>query len=561
MKAILKGSSKQALLLGVTLFALVGVVLASTVVITTAQEEKAAAPQTAALPPQASAEDLEAGKAVYFRKCVWCHGPEGAGDGPGADRLWPRPRDFTQGTFKIRHTGSGELPTLDDLFQTVTHGLPGSAMPAWDGILTEKQRRQVVDFVRTELVKDRVFTDAETETYTPISFGKQVASSEESIARGKEVFMSKGKCVECHGTDGRGDGNATQKDEWGFPIRPADLHKCWNFRGNRGDPYNPANIFREVSTGLNGTPMPSFIDVLSEDERWDVANFVISLCPKKQIDPLTMKPNNDFVVRSKFVEGEISTDPDDPQWQQRAPNYVGLGGQITHKPRNFVRQVDEVWVRSLYNDKEVAYLLEWGDRNKSLATPESLAKVASFQETPPAGEPIANREYPVFSDAAGIQFPTGWEKLSPPEKPRFMFGDAKNSVDLWKWEADGATKAYTGKGWDQALEPHGSGEVTTPYAQHKDGTWRVIFKRSLVTEDKEKAVQIATGQYIPTLFFVWDGHNGDQGLKLSLSSWYSTILEPPVPTKAYIYPIFAAAFVIGLQFWVTSKVKNGKKKK
>ncbi|MEO6666417.1 MAG: c-type cytochrome, partial [Nitrospiria bacterium] len=301
--------------------ALMVATLGVSVVLTTAQEEKesAPAPAMAAIPNKASDADLAAGKAIYFRKCVWCHGPEGAGDGPGADRLWPRPRDFTQGTFKIRHTASGELPLLDDLIQTVTHGLPGSAMPAWDGVLNEKQRRQVVEFVRTELVKDRDFTDKENETLTPISFGKQVASSEESIERGREVYMNKGKCVECHGPDGRGDGNATQKDEWNFPIFPADLHKCWNFRGNRGDPYNPRNIFREVSTGLNGTPMPSFADILSDDQRWDVANFVISLCPKKNIDPLTMKPNNDFVVKSKFLDGELPTNPDDDAWKEIDP--------------------------------------------------------------------------------------------------------------------------------------------------------------------------------------------------------------------------------------------------
>ena len=312
--------------------------LAVSVVWTTAQtEEQAAAPQTMGAPAKASPQDLEAGKAIYFRKCVWCHGAEGAGDGPGADRLWPRPRDFTQGTFKIRHTGSGELPLLEDLFQSVTHGLPGSAMPPWDGVLSEKQRRQVVEFVRTEFVKDRDFTDTENETYTPISFGTQIPSSPESIERGREVYLNKGKCVECHGPDARGDGNATQKDEWGFPIRPANLHKCWDFRGNRGDPYNPRNIFREVSTGLNGTPMPSFVDALTEEQRWDVANFVISLCPKRAIDPLTMKPNNDFVVKSKFVEGEIPTNPDDPTWQEIDPNYVGLGSQIMHKPSRWGR--------------------------------------------------------------------------------------------------------------------------------------------------------------------------------------------------------------------------------
>ncbi len=564
MKGIAKGGKKSAaVLVGLVVAGLIGAGVLSSGWITGAQaQEKAAeAPKTQALPGKATPEDLEAGKAVYFRKCVWCHGPEGAGDGPGADRLWPRPRNFNQGTFKIRHTASGELPTINDLILTVTNGLPGSAMPSWEGILTTTQIRQVVEFVRTELIKDRDFTDQETETLTVISFGKQVPSSKESIERGREVFMNKGKCVECHGTEARGDGNATQKDEWGFPIRPADLHKCWNFRGNRRDPYNPANIFREVSTGLNGTPMPSFVETLSEDQRWDVANFVISLCPKKHIDTQTTKPMNDFVIRAKYVAGDISGNPDDPQWQERPANYIGLGGQITHKPRNFVRQVDDVWVRSLYNGNEVAYLLEWDDRNKSIGTPETLAKTVSYEETPPEGQPIALRENPVFNDAAAIQFPMKWESLNAPEKPRFIFGDAKNGADLWKWEVDGKVGAFTGTGWDQELVAHGKGDVTTPFAEHKDGQWRVIFKRPMVTEDKEKAAQFVTGKYIPTLFMVWDGHNGDAGRKMSISSWYHTILEPPIPTKAYIYPVFAAVFMIGLQFWVVSKVKNGKKKK
>jgi mono/diheme cytochrome c family protein len=539
---------------------LVVTVLGVSVILTTAQtEEKEAAAPTAKIPEKASPEDLEAGKAVYFRKCVWCHGPEGAGDGPGADRLWPRPRNFNQGTFKVRHTGSGELPLIEDLFDTVTHGLPGSAMPSWDGILSEKQRRQVVQFVRTELVKDRDFSDQENETYTPISFGKQVASSKESIERGRKVYLEKGKCVECHGPDARGDGNATQKDEWGFPIRPADLHKCWNFRGNRRDPYNPKNIFREVSTGLNGTPMPSFAEILSVEERWDVANFVISLCPKKSIDPLTTKPNNDFVIKSRVVVGDLPTDPDDPKWQEASASYVGLGSQIMHKPRNFVRLVDDVWVRSLYNDQQIAYLLEWDDRTKSVGTPEAVAQVANFKETPPEGEPIAMRQYPVFNDAVAIQFPSHWEALSFPEKPRFVFGDAKNTVDLWKWEADGTAKLYTGQGFDK-LEVRSGDSVKTPVVSFKEGMWRVMFTRALSTDDKEHDVQFTTGQYIPTSFFVWDGNNGDYGLKNSISTWYYTILLPPVPKKAYIYPVFAAIFVIGLQFWVVSKFKKGSKK-
>src|SRR5438093_10035008 len=47
-------------------------------------------------PAKPDTKMIEEGKKIYFRKCVWCHGVDGAGDGPGADRLWPRPRNFTQ---------------------------------------------------------------------------------------------------------------------------------------------------------------------------------------------------------------------------------------------------------------------------------------------------------------------------------------------------------------------------------------------------------------------------------------------------------------------------------
>ena len=559
---------KKAVVTGVVAVALL---TAGSVVLTMAQtkeqtkdQKAAAAAANAGRPAKPSPADIEAGKQIYFKKCVWCHGPEGAGDGPSADRLWPRPRNFNAGTFKIRHTASGELPTENDLFLTVTHGLPGSAMPPWDGILTEQQRHQVVSFVMTALVKDRNFQDTENEEFHVIDYGKQVSSSDESIKRGKDVFMNKGKCVECHGNEGRGDGNKTQKDEWGFPIFPADLHKCWNFRGNREDPYNPKNVFREVSTGLNGTPMPSFADTLNPEQRWDVANFVISLCPKEKIDPQTTHPAMNVVVRSHNVKGNLPNNPEDPIWQKIPNQYIALAGQIIHKPRNFVRLVDEVWVKSIFNDKEISWYLEWDDRIKSVATPEALAEEASFKETPPSGEPIALREYPMFSDAVAIEFPAKWQSLTPPEKPRFVFGDTKNAVDVWKWESDGTVKEYTGHGamgGELKLEARPSQNVKVVFSEYKDGRWRVILTRALTTDDKENGVQFEKGKYIPTVFFAWDGNNGDHGLKSSISTWYYTILEPPVPTTAYIYPFIAVIVVFGIEGWIIRKANESKPKR
>src|SRR5213594_975884 len=519
-------------------------------------------------PAMPAAEDIEAGKRVYFTKCVWCHGVDGGGDGPSADRLWPRPRNFNQGTFKIRHTASGELPLPQmDLFQTVTHGLPGSAMPSWEGILSEDQRRQVIAFVTSQLVKDRKFDDKETETFTVLQLDslKPIPPSKESLEKGAQLVVDK-KCIECHGVDGHGDGNAFNlKDDWGFPIQPASWHKCWNFRGSRQDPYDVKNIFRTFSTGVNGTPMPSFADNTTIEERWHIANFVQSLCerekegdpfsPLLQMDPQTAKPKTNFVVPSAPIEGEIPADPNDKKWQDRPRRIIGMGGQITHKPRNFVNRIDDLWIQSVYNKNEIAFLFRWDDRRKSQVEPG--VTVVPIEEAPPvAGEAnsIAAKQntYTVYSDAVAIQFPAKWQEYAPPEKPRFLHGEEKRHVDLWKWEADGTLKAYTGSGWDKPLEerPGATEKLKLVKGEFKDGRWTVLMTRPLHTDDKDADVQFETGKYIPTVFFAWDGHNGDAGLKMAVSAFYYTILEPPVPIEAKVYPILMAVGMIIAEGWI-----------
>ena len=543
------------------------------------------------LSPLPSAEMIEAGKRVYFTKCVWCHGVEGAGDGPAADRLWPRPRNFNQGTFKIRHTASGELPLFDstkpvpgqnDLFETVTHGLPGSAMPSWDGILTDEQRLQVLSFVTTQLVKERKFDDKATETQTVLQLDsiKPIPSSKESLEKGAQLIVDK-KCIECHGVNGRGDGNAFNlKDDWGFPIQPANWHKCWNFRGSRRDPYNVKNIFRTFSTGVNGTPMPSFADSTTLEERWHIANFVNSLCERDTngeplpIDPLTDKPKINFVMRSGPVEGDISDDPENEMWQKRERRIVALGGQITHKPRNFVTRIDDIWVKSLYNEKNIVFMFQWDDRSKSIATEKpkfqptevNLEAYGVKEQDPRTGEEgsiAANQmKYNVYNDALAFQFPVKWQELPPPEKPRYFWGDQKYPVDIVKWEADGSVRAFTGKGWDQDFEDRDdyTEKVKVLKSEWKDGRWTLMISRPRKA-DYEEDTYFEVGKYIPTVFFVWDGHNGDIGRKMSVSAFYYTILEPPIPKETYIYPTLIAVGIVILEGWVLTRRANKRKQK
>ncbi|MGE3152694.1 MAG: c-type cytochrome [Nitrospiraceae bacterium] len=586
----MQNGSRSKALLGL---ATAGLVLLSGSAVTTAYAEQAAPEgfKNQALAPEPPAEMIEAGKRVYFTKCVWCHGVDGAGDGPGADRLWPRPRNFNQGTFKIRHTASGELPLFNykeqasgknDLFETVTHGLPGSAMPPWEGILTEEQRLQVLSFVTTQLVKDRKFTDKDTETQTVLQLGeiKQVPSTKESIEKGAQLVVDK-KCIECHGVTGRGDGNAFNlKDDWGFSIQPANWHKCWNFRGSRQDPYNVKNIFRTFSTGVNGTPMPSFADSTTLEERWDIANFVQSLCERDkdgnplEIDPLTDKPKINFVVRSGPVEGDISDDPESEMWTNRERRIVALGGQITHKPRNFVTRIDDVWVKSLYNNDNIVFLFQWDDRTKSVAqekpewdpTEVNLDTYGVKEQAPKTGEPgsiaAAQNNYRAFNDAFAFQFPIKWQELPPPAKPRYLWGDNKYPVDIVKWEADGIVRSFKGTGWDQDFEERDDFEekLKVLKSEWKDGRWTVMVQRPR-KDDYEEYAYVEAGKYIPTVFFTWDGHNGDAGRKMSVSAFYYTILEPPIPKETYIYPVLIGLGVVVLEGWVLARRANRKKGK
>ena len=81
-------------------------------------------------PVAAKPGDAESGEAIYATRCVLCHGEEGDGLGPAAERLNPPPRDFTFGQYKIKTTGFEDIvPNDADLFRMIRDGMPGTAMP------------------------------------------------------------------------------------------------------------------------------------------------------------------------------------------------------------------------------------------------------------------------------------------------------------------------------------------------------------------------------------------------------------------------------------------------
>ena len=531
----------------------------------------------AAVPDGVKKDLLEKGKKVYFKRCVWCHGIEGGGDGPSADRLFTRPRNFIQGTFKIRTTDSGELPMAADLIKTVQNGLQGSAMPAWGEFLAEDEIIAVVEFVKT-LVQDRDFDDTEDEEVFVQDFGTNpwgttgpyhLGVPQVDIDAGKEIF-TKNKCFECHGGEGRGDGNPTMKDDWGFPIVAADWQQCWNFRGARRDPFNPFHVVRTISTGMNGTPMPNFKDQITVEDRWKIAAFVNTLCPRKKIDLLTNKPIPDFLIQSIYTEGKVSPKIDDPSWQSSdtddrivsateefAENpkrhYIAMAGQITAGKRNFDPKTDNLWVTTRWSAEEQAvyYLVEYHLRFLS--------------------------DDPEYPDAVAIQWPAKLQDLFGAEKPYFIMGDSKKPVDLWKanfmpkedysataapndkgYQLDVSVEELVGYGFDALSAKEDEATVEVVDSIYKQGRVKILFKRSLATEG-EFDVQIPIEKFIPVAFLQWAGRDKEKDEHMAISTWYYTILKPALPQSLYYMPPIIAAIFVCFQGWVIWMTKRTRK--
>lgn len=212
-------------------------------------------------------QDVTAGKRLYRRKCAMCHGTNGKGDGMVSRYIFPKPRDFSSGIFKIHSTPTGSLPTDQDLFDTITRGMPGTLMPSWANLSVE-QRWHLVEYLKTLISRF-----AEEEILDPIIIGQPKPPYAESINVGRRLYIDL-ECWACHGMNGRGNGPSSYalKDDWGFPIVPADLTVPGNWRGGS----LPQDIYRSIRVGIGGTPMPSW-EALTEDQTWDITNYLLAI--------------------------------------------------------------------------------------------------------------------------------------------------------------------------------------------------------------------------------------------------------------------------------------------
>ena len=498
----------------------------------------------------------ESGKKLYLKYCSQCHGEQGDGEGYAAPHLRPRPRNFTTGKFKIRTTPTGALPTHEDLVNIIRHGMPYTSMPAWPNF-SDQEVSDLAYFVTT-FSPD--FAKPENAP-KPVPLPSAPKATKESIELGKKLFEDNG-CLKCHGSLGRGDGPSapTLMDDWGSPIRPADLAQNWTFRGGS----SREDIFRAMSTGLNGTPMPSFLEALTPEQRWAITDFVFSLSGGNG-------PSYTNLVVAKHVQEPIDLKKGAASFASAPVARLAIVGQIMEPGRAFHPPATGVAVQAIYDADSIALLVRWHDMSaqKSGTNGPSLPLPPEEEEeaapTPPQspggaptpggdvfGEPEAapTGQASEFSDAVSIQIPS--QVPAGARKPYFIFGDAENSVDLWFFDlARPDPLQFTGKGSGN-IAPSTAGDLTG-VASYDQGEWSVIFKRP---RRAASGAMLSPGQFMPIAFSVWDGFSRERGNRRGLTLWNSLYVGPEVVPSAVGPMLRTAFFILAIELVVIGLVRR-----
>jgi len=339
-----------------------------------------------------------------------------------------------------------------------------------------------------------------------------------------------------------------------------------------------------MSTGLNGTPMPSFLEALSVEQRWAITDFIVSLSGGTG-------PGYTNLVVAKHVQAPIDVSKGAASFASAPVARFPIVGQIMEPGRGFHPSATSVAVQAIYDADSIAVLVRWhdmsaektGTNGPTMAVPaeeEAEAAIAApaADSAAAGGNPFAEAEAAPaagqakdpfaeepgapaaaaseFSDAIAVQIPT--QVPTGARKPYFLFGDSQNSVDLWHFDlAQAEPTQFTGKG-SASVAAKDKGALTG-VATYDQGEWSVIFKRPLADPAGAAFTQ---GQFMPIAFSVWDGFARERGSRRGLSLWYSLYMEPADVPSA-VGPMIKTALIIliielAIIFWVRRSGSKGR---
>ena len=495
-----------------------------------------------------SPELLALGKRVYDKQCAACHATTGRGDGEAAYLLYPKPRDFTTGNYRLISTWE-RVATDEDLYLTISRGMPGSAMPSW-GHLPEEERWALVHYVKSFAAKPWAVVpaaDPKGEGQT----GKgliRVPPPPPFTPEARKLALERyaDACASCHGKTGKGDGTEEQKDDLGYPTRPRDL-TLGVFKGSP----DPAHLYRRIVAGLPGTPMP-MSDWAYGDEAWHLVNLVRSWSSDSQRQRAEMWK---FRIVARRVP-QLPEHPDSGVWRQTQPVNLHLMPLWWRTDRP-----EEITVRALHDGRQVALLLTWSDttHDHTAMRPQDFrdAVAVQFALTPdPPFFAMGNRgEFvniwmwkserqadlePAFQDIEKVYPNLGIDsypnsKAAAEEQPtRHALTLGSDPMFITGWAAGNIVSDPARKSPAEDLVAQGFGTLRArPRADqavdargvYATGTYRVMLRRDLAGRG-ERIVTLRPGTTVPVGFAVWNGSAGDRDGKKSVTIWQDLVLEP-----------------------------------
>ena len=185
------------------------------------------------------------------------------GDGNGAvwelgdvyapeHKLPRKPRDFTEAVFKLRSTPSGSFPTDVDLFRSISRGLVAdNDMPSFK-FLPERDRWAVIAYIKT--LSPRWTDEAEFQE-DPLTIAEPPLPDPHMLTAARKCTRAC-SARSAMARSARGDGPSAPglEDDSGLPIEPRDFTDAGQFVGDS----SPKGVYQTFTTGLDGTPMPSF---------------------------------------------------------------------------------------------------------------------------------------------------------------------------------------------------------------------------------------------------------------------------------------------------------------
>jgi mono/diheme cytochrome c family protein len=242
-----------------------------------------------------SASTLNLGQTTYMEYCVSCHGVKGDGKGISSKGMYPPPRNFTQGIYKFANVVGGELPHDEDFYRIIKHGLNGSAMLPWD--ISGERLDAVVQYIKTFAPqvwegKDKVLGTKYELPADP--FGD--VYRHQAIEKGKKVYHITAACTQCHrGYETKENISKFNQEINKVPLKPEEFAEdLYTLKLQEGDysykiapPDFTFHALRSISDvpsiaqrlmyGVNGSGMPGWKDVVTDEEIWALAYYVQSL--------------------------------------------------------------------------------------------------------------------------------------------------------------------------------------------------------------------------------------------------------------------------------------------